>query len=201
MALDGAGAGVFVDVGDDKLREVEHALQVAGADVEQQAQPAGDALDVPDMAHGGGELDVAHAFAADAGGGDFHAALVADDAFVADALVFAAGAFPVPGGAEDAFAEEPIALRSEGAVVDGLGFGDFTVGPLPNLFGRGQRDADGVEIAYFHVCLFSAVNRGARGEGRGAGGGRRNSPLAPRPSPLRSTAPNHCSTWSSRRAR
>ena len=194
VALDGAGAGVFVDVGDDELGEVEDALQVAGADVEQQAQPGGDALDVPDMAHGGGEFDVAHAFTADAGGGDFHAALVADDAFVADALVFAAGALPVPCGAEDAFAEEPIAFRPEGAVVDGLGFGDFAVGPLPNLFGGGQRDADGVEIAYFHCVLFSAKSlvRGTWCVLRAH---------APRTTQHGLTAPNHCSTWSWRRAR
>ena len=36
-ALDCAAARVFVHFGDDKLREVEHALQMAGADVEQPA--------------------------------------------------------------------------------------------------------------------------------------------------------------------
>jgi hypothetical protein len=49
------------------------------------------------------------------------AALVADDAAVLHALVLAAQALPVGDGSEDARAEQAIALRLEGAVVDGLG--------------------------------------------------------------------------------
>jgi hypothetical protein len=66
VALDGARARILVDVGDDELGEVEHPLQVARADVEQQPQPAGHALDVPDVADGRGQFDMAHALAAHA---------------------------------------------------------------------------------------------------------------------------------------
>ena len=43
-------ARLLVDLGDDVLGEVEHPLQVARGDVEQQAEPAGRALDEPDVA-------------------------------------------------------------------------------------------------------------------------------------------------------
>jgi hypothetical protein len=47
-------------VGDDVQREVEDALEVARADVEQDAEPARRALEVPDVADRAGQLDVAH---------------------------------------------------------------------------------------------------------------------------------------------
>src|SRR5208283_4377656 len=47
---------------------------------------------------------------------------------------------------EDAGAEQAIALRLEGAIVDRLRLGDFPVRPTANLLGRSQADADGVEI-------------------------------------------------------
>jgi hypothetical protein len=71
---------------------------------------------------GGGELDVAHALTTHLGARDLDAAALADDALEADALVLAAVALPVPGRTEDLLAEEPVLLRLEGAVVDGLGF-------------------------------------------------------------------------------
>jgi len=46
----------------------------------------------PDVRHGHGHLDVAHALATDAGDGHFDAATIADDVLVFDALVFSAGA-------------------------------------------------------------------------------------------------------------
>jgi hypothetical protein len=46
-----------------------------------------------------------HALATDAGEGYFDAAAVADNALVFDALVFSAGALPIPGRTEDALAE------------------------------------------------------------------------------------------------
>ncbi len=155
VALDGARAGVLVDVGDDVLRKVEHALEVARADVEQQAQAGGHALDVPDVRDGRGELDVAHALAAHARGCDLDAALVADDALVAHALVLAAGAFPVTRGAEDPLAEEPVAFGAQRAVVNRLRLGHLAVGPVANLLGRGQGDTNCVEILYFH-CSWSS---------------------------------------------
>ena len=125
--------GVLVDPGDDVQGEVEDALQVARADVEQDAEAARRALEVPDVADRAGQLDVAHPLAAHLGAGDLDAALVADDALVADALVLAAVALPVLGGTEDALVEEAVLLRLEGAVVDRLRLGDLALRPVPDL--------------------------------------------------------------------
>src|SRR6476660_7427983 len=48
---------------------------------------------------------------------------------------------------EDALAEEPVLLGLQRAVVDGLGLGHLTGGPLADLPGGGEADADGVEVA------------------------------------------------------
>jgi hypothetical protein len=70
---------------------------------------------------------------------DHHAALVARDVLVLDALVLAAGALPVLLRTEDALAEQAIALRAVGAVVDRLGLLDLAEGPRADVLGRGQR--------------------------------------------------------------
>src|SRR6058998_3254162 len=92
------------------------------------------------------ELDVPHALAAHLGPRHLDAALVADDALVAVALVLAAVAFPVPGGAEDALAEQTVALRAERAVVDRLGLRDLAVRPGHDRVGRRQRQLQRVKV-------------------------------------------------------
>ena len=136
------GAGIEYDI----AGEVQDLFQRPGADIEQRAHAAGDALEVPDVAHGRGQFDVAHALAAHLGLGHFHAALVAHHALEAGALVFSAVALPVLGGAEDALAEEAVALGLERAVVDGLGLGHLAVRPLADLLRGGQSDLNGVKI-------------------------------------------------------
>ena len=145
----GALARVLVDMGDDVQREVQDPLEVARADVEQDAQAARRALEVPDVADRAGQLDVAHPLAPDLAAGDLDATLVADDALVADALVLAAVALPVLGRTEDALVEETVLLRLERPVVDGLGLGDLALGPFPDLVRAGKRDADRAEVIDF----------------------------------------------------
>ena len=120
---------VDVDGGDHVGREVDDLLEVLRGQVQQVAQARRDALEVPDVGHGRGELDVAHALAAHLGAGHLDAAALADDALEAHALVLAAVALPVPGGPEDLLAEQAVLLRLERAVVDRLGLLDLTVGP------------------------------------------------------------------------
>ena len=122
----------------DVLREVEHALEVAGRHVQQQAEPAGDALGEPDVGDGRGEGDVPHALAAHLGAGNLDAAAVAYHAAVADLLVLAAVALPVLGGPEDALAEQAVLLGAERAVVDGLRLEHLAVRPLLDLLRRGE---------------------------------------------------------------
>src|SRR4029077_17430038 len=119
------------------------------ADVEQDPEPARGALEIPDVADGAGQLGVAHPLAADLRAGDLDAALIADDALVADALVLAAVALPVLRWTEDALVEQAILLRLQGPVVDGLRLGDLTLRPLPDLVRAGKRDADRAEVIDF----------------------------------------------------
>src|SRR5205807_6333896 len=103
-----------VHVRDDVAGEVQHLLQRPGADVQNQRERAGHALQIPDMAHRRGQLDVAHPLAADLRAGDLDAAAVTDNALELDLLVAAAVALPVLDRTEDPLAEEAIALRLEG---------------------------------------------------------------------------------------
>src|SRR5256885_8943626 len=147
-------ADFLVDVCDDVVREVEDLLEVARRHVEQQAHAARNALEVPDVAHRRGELDVAHALAAHLGAGHLDAALVADDALVAVALVLSAVAFPVPCRTEYALAEKTVALRAERAVVDGFRLRDLAVRPRHDRVGRCQRKLQRVKVLEFQQVLF-----------------------------------------------
>ena len=133
-------------IDDDVGGEVDDLLELARRHVEQDADARGHALEIPNVADGRGELDVAHALAAHFGARDLDAAAVADHAFEADALVLAAVAFPVFGRSEDLLAEQPVALGFERAVVDRFGLLDFAERPSANLFGAGEADAHRVEI-------------------------------------------------------
>ena len=118
---------VVVDLGDQVGGEVDDLLEVLRRQVEQVAQPRRDALEVPDVGDRRGQLDVAHPLTTHLGAGDLDAAALADDALEADPLVLAAVALPVPGRAEDLLAEEPVLLRLQRPVVDGLGLLDLAV--------------------------------------------------------------------------
>ena len=164
-----AVARLVVDRRDHVGGEVDDLLEVLRRQVEQVAQTAGHALEVPDVGDGGGELDVAHPLAAHLGAGHLDAAALADDPLEADALVLAAVALPVPGGTEDLLAEEPVLLRLEGAVVDGLGLLDLAVRPRADVVGGGQADAELVEeVDVEHRFLLSL--RSVARHGVGAGG-------------------------------
>src|SRR4051794_1910567 len=88
---------------------------------------------------------MAHALAPDARQRHLDGAFFADDALVLHPLVLAAKTLVVLDRPEDAGAEQAVALRLEGAVVDGLGLFDFAVGPGQNLLRRRDRNPDLVE--------------------------------------------------------
>ena len=98
------------------------------------------------MGDGNGKVDVTHALAADTTQADFHAATVANDVLVLDALVLAAGALPVPGGTEDTLAEETALLGLEGPVVDGLGVLYFPFTPATDGLRVGDGDSDLIKV-------------------------------------------------------
>ena len=125
--------------------EVDDLLEVLRRHVQQVPEARRDALEVPDVGDGRGELDVAHALTTDGGLGDLHAAALADDALEADALVLAARALPVTRGPEDLLSEEAVLLGLERAVVDGLRLLDLAVRPTTDVVGGGQADAKLIE--------------------------------------------------------
>ena len=140
-------------VGHDVGLEVQDALDVAQRHVEHHAQARGQALQEPDVGDRARELDVAHALAAHLGERHFDAALLADHAAVLQALVLAAQALVVLDRAEDLGAEEAVALRLEGAVVDRLRLLHLAVRPRADLLGGGEPDADGVELFFLGDLL------------------------------------------------
>ena len=125
--------------------EVDDLFEVLRGEVEQVAQAAGHALEVPDVGDGSGQLDVAHPLTAHLGAGDLDATALTDDALEADALVLAAVALPVPGRTEDLLAEESVLFGLQGAVVDGLRLLDLAVGPLTDVVSSGEADPQLVE--------------------------------------------------------
>src|SRR5208282_6425825 len=78
-------------------------------------------------------------------------ALLADDALVLHPLVLAAQAFVVLDRAKDTRAEQAVALRLEGAVIDGLRLFDLAVRPGQNLFRARDRNPDLVEDLGRHL--------------------------------------------------
>ena len=135
-----------VDRRHDRGGEVEHLLELARSDVEQVADPAGHALEEPDVRDRSGEIDVPHPLAAHLLPSHLDAAALADDPLVADALVLAAVALPVLRRTEDALAEETVTLGLERAVVDRLRLRHLTGGPVADLLARCQTDPDRVEV-------------------------------------------------------
>src|SRR5205814_2946214 len=119
---------------------------------------------------------VAHALAPHLGQRHLDAAAVADHTAIADPLVLPAVALPVLDRAEDALAEQAVALRLEGPVVDRLGLGDLAPRPpgaLPlqlqalalllvlgpaNLLGRGNPDLDVIEARALRLASASEID-------------------------------------------
>ena len=132
------GARLVVDPGDDRRGEVQDLLEFLRRHVEQVADPAGHALEEPDVADRGGQVDVTHALAPNLRARDLHAAALAHDALVAHALVLAAVALPVLGRTEDALAEEAVLLGLERAVVDRLRLDHLARAPAADLLGGGE---------------------------------------------------------------
>ena len=137
-------------IGDNIACKVQHLFQQAGADVQHQADAAGDALEVPDVAHRSGQLDVTHTLTADLGLGDLDAAAITHLALVTDALVLTAVALPVLGRSKNALAVQAVTLRLQGAVVDGFGLFDLAVAPSADLLRGGKADFNGIENVVFH---------------------------------------------------
>ena len=85
------------------------------------------------MRDGRGQFNMAHAFTTHSRAGDFNATLITHQTLVPHILILATVSLPIAGWAKDGFAEKAVFLRPQATVIDGLRFGDFTIGPFPNL--------------------------------------------------------------------
>ena len=98
------------------------------------------------MGAGCRKVNVTHALAPHLGLGDFDATFFANDTAVLETLVLAAEALVVFDRAKDLGTKQTIALRLEGAVVDGLRLFNFAKRPGTDLLGRSHADLDGIEM-------------------------------------------------------
>ena len=131
-------ARLLAHLGDHVRGEIHDLLQILQGKIQHEAEARGHAAQKPNVRHGHGQTDMTHALASHLRARDLHAALVTDNAFVTDALVFAAVALPVLHRAENFLVKKTVFLRPLGAVIDGFRLGHFSVGPLQNL-GRGSQ--------------------------------------------------------------
>ena len=133
--------------------EVERPLDLAEGHVEHQPDARREGLEIPDVGDRARELDVAHPLPAHLGERDLHPALLADHPAVLQALVLPAQALVVLDRAEDLGAEQPVALRLEGAVVDRLRLLDLAKRPRPDLLRGGEPDPDRLEAVAAELLL------------------------------------------------
>ena len=133
--------------------EIEGALDLAKGHVEHQPDARRKGLEIPDVRDRARELDVAHPLPANLGERDLHPALLADHAAMLQALVLPAQALVVLDRTEDLGAEQPVALRFEGAVVDCLRLLDLAKRPRPDLLRRGEPDPDCLEAVAAELLL------------------------------------------------
>ncbi len=103
----------FARVQNDVTFEVEDFFKLLERHVQQNPDPAGNALQKPDMGDGGGQLDMAHAFPPDLGLDHLDPALVAHDSAMLHSLILAAITLPVLDRTENPGAEETVAFRLE----------------------------------------------------------------------------------------
>ncbi len=148
FALEAGQPGVHHDIG----FVVNDLLEIFRGHAENVPDLGRQRAEVPDMHHRNRKGDVPHAFATDAFLGDFHAAAITDDAAVADPLVFAAMAFPIPHRPENLLTEQTILLGPERPVIDRLGLGHLTVRTGKNHVRRREADGDlGERLACFSL--------------------------------------------------
>ena len=151
-------AAALTRADDHVLLIIDDGLQLLGRHAEQGGNLVRGALEVPDVGDGDGQGDMAHTLPAHLLFGHFDAAPVADDAAVADPLVFSAIAFVILGRTEDLLAEKTVFLRLIGPVVDRFRFQDLAAGPRDDVLRGSQGNADPLEIALDFV-LFIVESR------------------------------------------
>ena len=134
-----------LEYGLTKRNVANFLLQILERDVEQVTDTRGQALQEPDVRRRRGQVDVPQALTTHLGLDHLNTTLLADHTAVLHALILAADALVVFDRTEDLGAEEAVALRLKGAVVDRLGLFNFAVTPLADLLRAGDSNPDRAE--------------------------------------------------------
>ena len=133
---------------DDEGFKIQYPLDFTQGEVKQQADARRQRFQKPDVRDWSSQFDMPHALTTHAGFGDFHATFFADNTAVLEALIFAAEAFVIFDRPEDFGAEQTVAFRLEGAVVDRFRFFDFAERPGADHVGRSEADADAIKVIH-----------------------------------------------------
>ena len=140
-------------IGYNIAREIENFFKNARGKVKDETHSGWDTLEIPDVGYGNGKVDMTHALATHLRSCDLNSAALADFALEADLFILSAVAFPVLRRPENSFAEQSVALRLEGAVVDGLRLFDLAERPLSYHFRRSNSDLNGVKRCVAHLLF------------------------------------------------
>ena len=145
------GLGIYL--GNDIACKVENFLKVFALNIKQTSQrEAVRRLEVPDMAHRSGKLDMTHAVTTNLGTGYLYATALAYDALKTNSLVLTARALPVLDWSKDLLAEQAIFFWLERTVVNRLRLLYLTKRPATDLIGRSKRDLNGIEVGAIEIC-------------------------------------------------
>ena len=154
QVVDGHFIGQCAGLNDHIALVVDDGVEFLGRDTEQIAHFVRQRPEVPDMGDRHNKLNMAGTLATHFLLGNFHTAAVADDALVADALIFTAMALVILGRAEYAFAEKAVALGLISTIVDGLGFEYLAIRISLDILRRGQSDGYLREVTLYLVFSF-----------------------------------------------
>ena len=138
---------------DDVLLIIDDGIEVLCRHTKEITNLVRKRTEVPDMSHRHNELDVSLTLTTYFLLCHLHTTTVADNPFIADALVFTAGALIVFCRTEDALAEQAVTLRLVGAVVDCLRLGNLTIRIFLNLLRRSETNGNLREIGLY-LCIF-----------------------------------------------
>ena len=147
-------AGKCSKLNDNIFFVINYGIEFFGRHSEQVTNLIRQRMEIPYMSHRNGKLDMPRTFAANLLFGNFDAATVAYDAFVADTLVFTAMTLVVAYRSEDTFAKQTVSFGAVGTVVYRFGFGYFAIGVFQYLFGRGKTDSNFLQITFYLIISF-----------------------------------------------
>src|SRR5690606_29072881 len=111
---------------------------------------------IPNMRDGNHQIDVSHPVSAYFLFGHFHATSVADNALITNAFVFSTSTFVIFYRPKNPLAEQTVAFRFMGTVVDGFRLEHLTTRFSQNRFRRSQPDRDFIKPLLCFTLVISS---------------------------------------------